>query len=172
MNVKKQRRIRLLRALSRAEGYLELNMPRAAIDALQKCADEEEPRLYYLLGEAYRSLEQYDTALSYFEKANTLDRGHIGVLMAMGWCHKRLGRLDLAIDDLREAAMLEPSHPIVLFNLACYLSLQGQAEEAAEYLAQAILNDEELRELVDREPDFDPIRDTPEFRRVMEDFDT
>ena len=47
--------------------------------------------------------------------------------LALGWCHKRTGRIDLAIDALEAARNADPDEPLILYNLACYWSLAGES---------------------------------------------
>ena len=41
--------------------------------------------------------------------------------------------------------------------------MAGNARRAVDYLGQAFTIDSNFRDLVDEEPDFDPIRDDPDF---------
>src|SRR5690349_21900290 len=62
-----------------------------------------------------------------------------------------------AVEAMR--AVLETREdPLVLYNLACYESLDGRAEDALMHLRRAIELDESYRALADDDSDFDPIR--------------
>ena len=84
----------------------------------------------------------------------------------MGWCLKRLGRLDAAIGALKNGLESSPREPILLYNLACYHSLGGDVQAAIEHLTNAIALDGRYRDLLVAEPDFDPIRKDPRFVAV------
>ena len=158
-------RIRLRQAERQAEGYLELGMPQHALDALarlEKPADFSAVA-YYLWGEALRAMERYDEALVPLEEAAGLAPEDIQVRLAMGWCHKRTGRLDRAIEDLKAGLRAEPGEALLHYNLACYLSLVGDKRCALRHLAKALAIDSDYRYLVGDEPDFDPIRSDPDF---------
>ena len=79
----------------------------------------------------------------------------IPIRVALGWCYKRTGRLDLAIDILEDALIIEPGAALLRYNLACYLSLAGQKRRALRYLSQALTLDPTYRELAETESDFD-----------------
>ena len=70
--------------------------------------------------------------------------------------------------DLIEAT----AYPEPLYNLACCESLTGATSDAIEHLRLAIDRTvryrERLRGLAGRDSDFDPIRDEPEFRELMD----
>ena len=91
---------------------------------------------------------------------------NVHVWLAMGWCHKRTGRIDRAIESLETALDVEPAKALLHFNLACYWSLAGNKEHALEYLSRALTLDPDYRRLLDEEADFDPIRLDPEFRAL------
>ena len=84
----------------------------------------------------------------------------------MGWCYKRIGRLDRAIESLEEALTVDPGAAIIHYNLACYWSLSGSTDVALAYLGNAFDIDASFRGLVDGEVDFDPIREHPAFREL------
>ena len=64
------------------------------------------------------------------------------------------------------ALAIEPQLAIVHYNLACYWSLACEADTALDCLAAALEIDPSYRRLIADEPDFDPIRDLPEFREL------
>jgi Flp pilus assembly protein TadD len=162
-------RVRAPRILREAEGYLELNMPRTALEVLARLEDAGTFRARHLKlqGEALRSLERYADALVPLSAASQLAPSDIEIWLSLGWCHKRTGHIDQAIESLERAQEVEPSQPLIQYNLACYWSLAGQKQRALEYLSRAITMKPKLRELVNEESDFDPIRDDPGFQALV-----
>lgn len=163
-----QSQIRQTKLQREAEGYLELGMPQHALDALARLDDPVafEPHTFYLWGEALRELERYAEALTPLRQAAEADPENTHVWFALGWCYKRTGRIDLAIDSLQQVLASEPAEPLVHYNLACYWSLAGDKQQALEFLARALDINPEFRRLVDDEPDFDPVRSEPEFQAL------
>ena len=53
------------------------------------------------------------------------------------------------------------------YNLACYWSLAGNGAKAVDALSTALEIDPELRSLIAEERDFDQLRGTPEFDRLV-----
>lgn len=56
---------------------------------------------------------------------------------------------------------------MLFFNLACSESQCGRTSEALDHLRQAIEMSEEFRDSAKDDPDLDPIRDEPGFRRLI-----
>ncbi len=162
-------RVRLQRILREAEGYLELGMARQALALLERIEAPGTFRghLLYLKGEALRALENYQDAVPLLVDAVDLAPSNIHAWMALGWCYKRTGRLDEAIESLQRAREVEPTEPLIEYNLACYYSLKGAKQQALEYLSSAINSNPALREMVGRETDFDPIRTDPRFQALV-----
>jgi Flp pilus assembly protein TadD len=162
-------RIRARQLERQAEGYLELGLPEQAVATLLRLRQGGpwSGHALYLYGEALRSLERYGEAITPLCQAAHLAPGNIHIWVALGWCYKRTGRMDLAIDALRQACNTEPDEALVHYNLACYLSLAGKKEESLARLAQALSLDPHYRALIDEEPDFDPIRSDPGFQALV-----
>jgi Flp pilus assembly protein TadD len=165
--------LRTARIQREAEGYLELDMPRQALQALQRLGNptQFDPQSLYLWGEGLRAMERYLEALLPLVRAARLAPGDVRVRVALGWCYKRIGRLDLAIDALQKALAYKPNEALLDYNLACYLSLAGRRRGALRHLARALAAEPALRELLDAEADFNPLRCDPQFHALcgMED---
>lgn len=163
-------RVRIQRTLREVEGYLELGMPQNALALLVRLNDPGTFRgqKLYLTGEALRSLNRHVDAILALEEAADLLPSNIHVWLALAWCRKRTGRLDLAIGALERAEEVSPEEAIVHYNLACYWSLAGKKQRSLAYLSRAISLDANYRDLLIDEPDFDPIRSDPEFRALTE----
>jgi len=159
----------IVRRLREAEGYLELGLPAQALDVLQSRADWATVQFEanYLTGEALRELGRHRDALAALEVAAELRPDDIHVAIALGWCYKRSHRLAQAIDALERARRAHPDHPLPRYNLACYWSLAGNADRCLDELASALDLSPHLRDLIPTEPDFDPVRDLPEFDRLV-----
>lgn len=164
----KPKQIRRNLAIQHAEGYLEIGLPTQALDALERLSADEmqDMRALYLRGEALRSLARYHEALDWLEQAAEVAPDDIHIWLALGWCHKRSGRLDSAIEALENALEVDPSEAIIYYNLACYWSLANNKPHALAYLAHALEIDANYRDLIDDEPDFDPLRDDADFREL------
>ncbi|OHB74817.1 MAG: hypothetical protein A2W31_10210 [Planctomycetes bacterium RBG_16_64_10] len=160
--------IRRRQSVRRAEGYLELGMPRHALETLAPWADPASlgGRGLYLRGEALRSLGRHDEAVLWLQHAAEQTPDDIHVLLALGWCYKRTDRVKQAIEVLNRALEIDADAAIVYYNLACYWSLAGDKRRTLKYLAQAIDMDATYRDYVHDEPDFDSVRDDPDFRAL------
>jgi tetratricopeptide (TPR) repeat protein len=165
----REERIRRQQMICQAEGYLELGMPEHALQRLAQWDDPDslDGHALYLRGEALRSLERCGEALIWLERAADLVPDDIHILLALGWCHKRTDRIDLAIEDLDRALEIDSSEAIIHYNLACYWSLARHRQHALQYLARAIEIDSNCRDLVHEEPDFDFVRDDPDFQTLV-----
>jgi tetratricopeptide (TPR) repeat protein len=157
-------------ALRQAEGFLELSLPRQALDCLSRI--EELPggkrgHAAYLRGEALRALERYQEAIGPLELASRDPTDAIAARLALGWCYKRTGRIDLAIRELEKALVKEPDDALIHYNLACYQSLAKDRGEALRHLRKAIRLEPAYRRMVDQESDFDPLRDDPDFQMLV-----
>ena len=162
-------RIRRQQLVQQAEGYLELGMAQHALDVLNRCGDLDSLPEYalYLQGECLRSLGQFREALGPLSRAAQANPDDVHVWLALGWCHKRNGRLDLAIESLEEALSVAGDDALVNYNLACYWALAGKPRQAIVYLTRAFDLKDDFRALVAEESDFDPIRDDPAFQALV-----
>jgi tetratricopeptide (TPR) repeat protein len=180
--LQRQRRQQILRE---AEGYLDLVMalgtqcpldPQArdvvatrALATLERldAHSASRPEALYLKGQAMRCMERWAEAVAALNEAAGAEPENVHIWLALGWCYKRMNRLDLAIQALEEALEVDPSMAIIHYNLACYWSLARNAERAVDCLQQAFEIDPNYRDTAVTESDFDPIRADPRFQEVM-----
>ena len=158
-------RILLRRTIEEAEGYLELGMNEHALRALQRrgALVHGNGRACYLLGDTLRCLARFEEALLPLQRSADLLPDDIHVLMALAWCYKRTGQLGKAIESLERATQIDASEAVLHYNLACYWSLARNRSLALKYLSSALEIDVNLRDLIGSEPDFNPIRNDPDF---------
>jgi tetratricopeptide (TPR) repeat protein len=162
-------RIRRQQLLVQAEGYLELGMAEHALAVLDRC--DQLARLpehgLFLKGQCLRELGRFREALDPLWQAAQSNPENISTWLALGWCYKRTGKLDRAIESLEEALSVEPNDALVHYNLACYWALAKNKRQALNYLARAFNLEEDYRSLVADESDFDPIRNDPAFQALV-----
>ena len=176
--------IRRQQLLREAEGYLDLAMAGAdqlplavpvrnrlaqrALSALAtiECRRTNKAHCSYLKGQALRVMERYPEAIEYLQSAAEMDCENIHVWLALAWCHKRVGKLDMAIQSLEEAMAFDSGEAIIYYNLACYWSLANNVKLALDYLSRAFAIDPDYRDLIGGEHDFDPIRSDPRFQEL------
>ena len=160
------RRDRLLRE---AEGYLELQMPAYALEALDRIENPGDAafNVSYLRGMAYREQRDHAKALVEFTKAGELEPDNIALLLAMAWCFKRVDQIPQSIAMLDRAYKIAPKEALILYNLSCYWSLLGNKTQALSWLGRALRLDGSFRDLIADESDFDSLRHDPDFQLVI-----
>jgi tetratricopeptide (TPR) repeat protein len=73
------------------------------------------------------------------------------------------GNYDKAIAELEQGLELHPNHRMLLYRLACWEALAGRKDDAIEHLAQAIAQNDSIREWAHAEDAFASIRDDSRF---------
>lgn len=156
------------RRLEAARGFLALGMPESALKELRRIVDRDLCLFDHSLlkAEAYRDLEQYENAVPLFEAALEHAPHHLQTFLGLAWCYKRIDRLTKAIETLERAKRWHPDEPIVIYNLACYFSLLGDKPKAIECLGRSLRMEPELVTLIPDEPDFNDLRQDPDFQFV------
>ena len=160
--------IRLAKINLEAEGYLELDQPRLALKALARIGeiDDFDERALLLKGYALHLDGRFLEALDPLEFVVRLNHENLPALFALGWCYKRVGRVDLAAHAMENACRAAPLNALVHYNLACYLSLLEQKSRCIFHLSRALVLDPELKDHVGDEPDFRPMRDEEAFQAL------
>ena len=182
LSVERVQRKKLIRE---AEGYLDLILvfddrwslgqenrdvlAQRAIDCLNriKTPQGHKPHILFLKGQAARTAGRYQEAINYLQQSSRLDPENIHTFLALGWCYKRVDRMDLAIESMETAVAIDNESAIAHYNLACYWALAEQVKMAVVHLSYAISLDEDYRLLIDEESDFDAIRDDRDFLELM-----
>jgi tetratricopeptide (TPR) repeat protein len=117
------------------------------------------------LGETEAAVAVLDRAVTRHPD-QVLPRAGRGVLLA------RLGRRDTAHQDAKEALALDQK-PATLYQVACVYALTARQHEddrgrALELLASALRQEDHWLRVFQADRDFDPIREHPDCRRLVE----
>ena len=70
---------------------------------------------------------------------------------------------------VKRLAATERDEPHFLYGIACLNSLIGNAEEAVFYLARSVEFGFAHRQNLEKDSDFDPIRQHPSYKALIED---
>lgn len=159
---------RSLRKLVEAEGYLQLGMPREALESLEGVAlgTDFDFEFFLLKGLALRDLDRFSEALVPLEQAAKRKSDDMTLCLTLGWCLKRTDQLPRAIAALHRAQEAHPDEALLHYNLACYYSLAGERASAVDWLKRALALNPDMRELIPEETDFEPLRGDPQFEEI------
>lgn len=160
--------IQLRHRIEAATGYLMLGMVSQARREIQPLDGCDSLEVLRLRGEILREGERHNEAIIQFEKVLEVDSKDLSAYIGIAWCHKRLDRLNDAIDTLRAAALVHPREAIIQYNLACYFALADDKERCLSHLGISLRLDANYVELIDEESDFDKIRNDADFRSLVD----
>ena len=92
---------------------------------------------------------------------------HPAVVESLGCLYTEMGRYEDGLAADRDMVRLQPRSPTAWYNLACSLSLTGQAEDAFATLEKAIALGYDDAEWMEEDEDFAPIKKDPRFARLL-----
>jgi len=81
----------------------------------------------------------------------------------------RLGQKQKAMEYVRRLAATERDEPYLLYGIACLYSLIGKPEEAVYYLTKSVEAGFAHLQYLEKDGDFDPIRDHPGYQTLIRD---
>ncbi|MCK5116937.1 MAG: tetratricopeptide repeat protein [Candidatus Aegiribacteria sp.] len=96
------------------------------------------PELYSLIANTYRIMGMYQAAIDGFSEALNLDPTDFNSLCLRAVCYDAIDSLDLAIDDLMIAVVLDPDNATTNAQLGAQLTQAGRQEEGQQYLDRSI----------------------------------
>jgi len=161
-----------------APAYLNRGLAYASLDEYQQAiADYNQALLlspnqaatYNYRGQAYARLEQYASALADYAQALTLNPQYTVAHNNRGLALVRLGNYAEAIAAYQRAVATNPKFATAYYNAACAAALMGDLNGACEWLEKAIQLHAQYRALAHKDPDFNAIRESRRFQRLLED---
>jgi non-specific serine/threonine protein kinase len=152
------------------------DLPKAA--SLYEEAMRVRPEDYYaplLVGPVYDRLGRAEDARTARERGVALVERHIDLhpddaraLYMGGIGLVSLGRKDKGLDWARRARRIDPDDPMLLYNLGCLHSLNGDIEEAIDCLERAVAGGLLQKGWYENDGDLDPLRGHPRFKSLLE----
>jgi tetratricopeptide (TPR) repeat protein len=80
----------------------------------------------------------------------------------------RLGQQEKGLDWMKRSLASSPDDSNLLYNAACFYSVQGHADDAIRCLEQAMDNGWRAKDWLANDPDLDPIRHDPRFKAIAD----
>lgn len=122
---------------------------------------------YEGLGQREPMLDACRRTIQAAEHALTLNPGDSRALYLGAISLERLGESRRAQEWAQRAVQLDPSHPVMLYNIGCFHSLAGRAELAIDHLERAVELGFHHRDWLLTDPDLANVRDHPRFQALV-----
>ena len=159
----------LLGLAREVEAWISFGCPDRALAKLNPLLDTPGARPTGLALEvrALIEMKRYQEALGCLEELRGFGNDAEWLDVTEGWCFKRLGQLQAAIECMRRLVARSPRSATGHFNLGCYLALDGKIETALDEVTMACGIDQNFRALAANEADLDSIREHPRFLELL-----
>ncbi|MFT5405690.1 MAG: hypothetical protein ACI9DF_004545 [Verrucomicrobiales bacterium] len=134
--------------LAQADGYLALNMPEEAWNALEEVPTAHEADEPFLLKRVEIAIqwEKWELGVMIANGALMLHPGGLDSYIAGAYCVRRYKSLEAAYEYLSKAEQdCVQLSPLWCYRMACYESLLGHFDAVGAHLAKAVLFDEDLK---------------------------
>ena len=152
-----------------ASGYLDLKMFEEAMreaDAAVALAPTD-PHALAMKSAVLWQQNRLNEAEPFIAKLAEMNPRDSGIWINLAYIRRRTQSLDAAVETLQHAFDANPRSALAHFNMACYRAVQHRTGEALELLRNAFHLDPKLRTLAKAEHDFDQLRETPEFQKLI-----
>jgi tetratricopeptide (TPR) repeat protein len=113
-----------------------------------------------------RESKDLDVKIQFMEGIVRRDPEYIEALQLLGDHYTQRGRYDQGLKVDERLSQLEPTNPLVFYNLACSYSLIGEVDLAATALDKALALGYRDFKWLARDPDLKTLRKHPLFRDI------
>ncbi|HCW05964.1 MAG TPA: hypothetical protein DGG95_01215, partial [Cytophagales bacterium] len=111
-------------------------------EALTFADETEHDELYYNIGLAYQSLEDYEKAIEYYKKSIDINISHEGSLYELAFCLDVVGQLESSLSYYRKFIDEDPYSAAAWYNLGIVCNKLEKFEEAIDAYGYALAIDE------------------------------
>ena len=127
----------------------------------------DDDRAWERKGDALSKLEKYGEAVDSYDKALQYKPDDDRAWENKGDALYYLGKYAESLKSYNTALQYNPDDDWALYQIACIYGLQNNVPLALENLQKAIKLDSKYRDTAKTDPDFDLIREQPEFQELL-----
>lgn len=137
-----------------------------------KCKEEFDLNFFFKdfylnLYENAKNKEEYNNALNYLDIIIQKDQNDVFIWDNRAFILIQLGDYDMAIINCDRSLELDSNFYNAYYNKACAFSLKNDKLQAVDNLSGAINGDSKYKELAKTDSDFDKIRNSNEFKELI-----
>jgi serine/threonine protein kinase/Flp pilus assembly protein TadD len=122
---------------------------------------------YQSLGDSAKTHEASERMARAAERAISINPGDSRALYLGAINLERIGQSEKAQQWATRAYALDPKHPVMVYNLACFHSVAGRVEEAIDFVEKALDLGFLHKEWYLTDSDLANVRENPRFRRAL-----
>jgi serine/threonine protein kinase/Flp pilus assembly protein TadD len=158
---------RIYRQMDREQEALELFEKALEINPDFYTASGDLRMVYERLGEKEKAEEVVWTAIKFFPDFLLRYPEDARARMFFAMNLSTVGKIEEAKSEAAKAIELSPGDTVMLYNAACFYALIGEKKLAVETLKNAITSGWQDYGWIKRDPDFESIREEPEYIEMM-----
>jgi serine/threonine protein kinase/tetratricopeptide (TPR) repeat protein len=125
---------------------------------------------YQAIGDQKRMLESAQRMVEAAEHALSLNPGDSRALYLGASCLEQLGNPERAQEWADRALQLDPQHPVMLYNIACFHAVAGRVDLAIDHLERAMELGFHHRDWIMSDSDLASVRAHPRFKDLVSQF--
>jgi len=166
-------------AFNLAVGYLQIHQTNNAVAVLERIVKDArvDPSALVVVAQAYQQIGNAAKSTAALDRVVEDPRAEPNVLLAAAQGYAQLGNMPKLESALEKIAKLSPNEPEAWYNLASLKARFGKPTESIEALRHALDNNAkrlakdpkatDLRANARTNPEFNPLRQMPEFQKLV-----
>lgn len=121
--------------------------------------------IFYNIGNTLMQKKQFSEALNYINRALELNDKYSKTLVIKAQILLGLGKEDESLKVFKNAIKLDPNDANTWYNQSCAFAKLNKIDGSIESLKKAIELDSSYKDLIDKDSDFDGIRNNKKFKK-------
>lgn len=123
--------------------------------------------IHYKLGNLFQKKEMHKNALEHYNMALHSKPDFINALNGLVNIHAQQGEYQKAIDSLMKIIEIQPGNANAYYNVACLYAKQNRIDTSVDWLKKAVEKGFDNWELLKKDRDFDNIRNTEYYKKLI-----